>query len=372
MYRILHKEHHRTADKWCIYPMYDFAHGQSDYIEGITHSVCTLEFEVHRPLYEWFLNHLYAEGTIRPRQIEFARLNLSYTIMSKRKLLELVQKEIVSGWDDPRMPTISGLRRRGFTPESIRRFADIIGVAKRDNVIDVALLEHSLREDLNKKAPRVMAVLNPLKIVITNYPEDSEEYVTIDNNPEDETMGTREMPFTREIYIEQDDFMEDAPKKFFRLAPGKEVRLKGAYIIKCEEVIKDSEGNITALRCTYDPESKSGSGTEASKRKVKGTLHWVSAKHALSAEVRLYDRLFSDPDPSGHKDKDFKEFINPESLKILTNCKVEPGLKGAKPESKYQFQRLGYFCVDKKDAQPEKLVFNRTVPLKDSWSKKNK
>ncbi|MGM0504280.1 MAG: glutamine--tRNA ligase/YqeY domain fusion protein, partial [Bacteroidota bacterium] len=372
MYRILHKEHHRTGDKWCIYPMYDFAHGQSDYIEGITHSVCTLEFEVHRPLYEWFLNHLYTEGTIRPRQIEFARLNLSYTIMSKRKLLELVQKKIVNGWDDPRMPTISGLRRRGFTPESIRKFADVIGVAKRDNVIDVALLEHSLRDDLNKKAPRVMAVLNPLKIVIANYPEDREEYVTIDNNPEDETMGTREMPFSREIYIEQDDFMEDAPKKFFRLAPGKEVRLKAAYIIKCEEVIKDSEGNITELRCTYDPESKSGSGTEASKRKVKGTLHWVSAKNALPAEVRLYDRLFNDPDPSGHKDKDFKEFINPESLKILTHCKIEPGLKDAKPESKYQFQRLGYFCVDKKDAQPGKLVFNRTVPLKDSWSKKNK
>ncbi|MFO7830149.1 MAG: glutamine--tRNA ligase/YqeY domain fusion protein [Bacteroidales bacterium] len=372
MYRILHKEHHRTGGKWCIYPMYDFAHGQSDYIEGITHSVCTLEFEVHRPLYNWFLDHLYTEGTIRPRQIEFARLNLSYTIMSKRKLLELVQKKIVSGWDDPRMPTITGLRRRGFTPESIRKFADTIGVAKRDNVIDVALLEHSLREDLNKKAPRVMAVLNPLKIVITNYPEDKDEVVAIDNNPEDESMGTREMPFSREIYIEQDDFMEDAPKKFFRLAPGKEVRLKAAYIIKCEEVIKDSEGNITELRCTYDPESKSGSGTEASKRKVKGTLHWVSAKHALSAEVRLYDRLFNDSDPSGHKDKDFKEFINPESLNILTNCKVEPGLKDAEPESKFQFQRLGYFCVDKKDSQPGKLVFNRTVPLKDSWSKKNK
>ncbi|MEE4197988.1 MAG: glutamine--tRNA ligase/YqeY domain fusion protein [Bacteroidales bacterium] len=372
MYRILHKEHHRTGDQWCIYPMYDFAHGQSDYIEGITHSVCTLEFEVHRPLYDWFLDHLYTEGTIRPRQIEFARLNLSYTIMSKRKLLELVQKEIVSGWDDPRMPTISGLRRRGFTPESIRKFADIIGVAKRDNVIDVALLEHSLRDDLNKKAPRVMAVLNPLKIVLTNYPEDQEEFVSIDNNPEDESMGTREMPFSREIYIEQDDFMEDAPRKFFRLAPGKEVRLKAAYIIQCEEVIKDAAGNITELRCTYDPDSKSGSGTEASKRKVKGTLHWVSAKHALSAEVRLYDRLFNDPDPSGHKDRDFKEFINPESLNILTQCKVEPGLKDAKPESKFQFQRLGYFCVDKKDSRPEKLVFNRTVPLKDSWSKKNK
>lgn len=372
MYRVLLKSHHRTADKWCIYPMYDFAHGQSDYIEGITHSVCTLEFEVHRPLYEWFLENVYAEGTVKPRQIEFARLNLSYTIMSKRKLLELVQKNIVNGWDDPRMPTITGLRRRGYTPESIRKFADTIGVAKRDNVIDVALLEHSLRDDLNKKSPRVMAVLNPLKIVITNYPEDKEEWVSIDNNPEDETMGTREMPFSREIYIEQDDFMEDAPKKFFRLAPDKEVRLKSAYIIKCEEVIKDANGNITELRCTYDPDSKSGSGTEASKRKVKGTLHWVSAKHAIDAEVRLYDRLFNDEDPAGHKDKDFKEFINPESLQVLTNCKLEPSLKDAEPEAKYQFQRLGYFCVDRRDSKPESLVFNRTVPLKDSWSKKNK
>lgn len=372
MYRVLRKAHHRTGDKWCIYPMYDFAHGQSDYIEGITHSVCTLEFEVHRPLYEWFLENVYTEGTVKPRQIEFARLNLSYTIMSKRKLLELVQKNIVNGWDDPRMPTITGLRRRGYTPASIRKFADTIGVAKRDNVIDVALLEHSLRDDLNKKSPRVMAVLNPLKIVITNYPEDKEEWVSIDNNPEDESMGTREMPFSREIYIEQDDFMEDAPKKFFRLAPDKEVRLKAAYIIKCEEVIKDSDGNITELRCTYDPDSKSGSGTEASKRKVKGTLHWVSAKHAINAEVRLYDRLFNDEDPAGHKDKDFKEFINPESLQILTNCKLEPSLKDAEPESKYQFQRLGYFCTDRRDSKPGHLVFNRTVPLKDSWSKKNK
>ncbi len=372
MYRILHKEHHRTGDKWCIYPMYDFAHGQSDYIEGITHSVCTLEFEIHRPLYEWFLNHVYTEGDIKPRQIEFARLNLSYTIMSKRKLLELVEKNIVNGWDDPRMPTISGLRRRGFTSESIRKFAETIGVAKRDNVIDVALLEHSLRDDLNKKSLRVMAVLNPLKLVITNYPEDQEEFVTIENNPEDESMGTREMPFSREIFIEQDDFMEDAPKKFFRLAPDKEVRLKAAYIIKCEEVIKDSEGNITELRCTYDPDSRSGSGTEASKRKVKGTLHWVSAKHAIDAEVRVYDRLFSDEAPDGHKDKDFKDFLNPESLKILSNCKVEPGLKDAEPESKYQFQRLGYFCVDRRDSKPGNLIFNRTVPLKDSWSKKNK
>jgi len=372
MYRILKREHHRTGNKWCIYPMYDFAHGQSDYIEGITHSVCTLEFEVHRPLYEWFLDHVYTPGTIKPRQIEFARLNLSYTIMSKRKLLELVQKKIVIGWDDPRMPTISGLRRRGYTPESIRKFADTIGVAKRDNVIDVALLEHSLRDDLNKKAPRVMAVLDPLKLVITNYPENKEEFLSIENNPEDESMGNREIPFSREIFIEKDDFMEDAPKKFFRLTNGGAVRLKAAYIIKCEEVIKDNEGNITELRCTYDPETRSGSGTEASKRKVKGTLHWVSAKHAADAEVRLYDRLFNDEAPDGHKEIDFKEFLNPESLKILSNCKVEPGLKDAKPESKYQFQRLGYFCVDKKDSKPGNLVFNRTVPLKDSWSKQNK
>lgn len=372
IYRILHKEHHRTGNKWCIYPMYDFAHGQSDYLESITHSVCTLEFEVHRPLYDWLLNHLYTEGDIRPTQIEFARLNLSYTIMSKRKLLELVQKNFVNGWDDPRMPTISGLRRRGFTPESIRKFADTIGVAKRDNVIDVALLEHSLRDDLNRKAARVMAVLNPLKLTITNYPEDKEEFVSIENNPEDETMGTREMPFSREIFIEQDDFMEDAPKKFFRLAPDREVRLKGAYIIKCEEVIKDSEGNIVELKCTYDPDSKSGSGTEASMRKVKGTLHWVSAKHAIDAEVRVYDRLFTDEDPAGHKEKDFKEFINPDSLTVLKNCKLEPSLANAEPESKYQFQRLGYFCVDRRDSKPGDLVFNRTVPLKDSWSKQNK
>jgi glutaminyl-tRNA synthetase len=372
IYRILHKEHHRTGNKWCIYPMYDFAHGQSDYIESITHSVCTLEFEVHRPLYDWILNHLYTEGTIRPTQIEFARLNLSYTIMSKRKLLELVQDKLVTGWDDPRMPTISGLRRRGFTAASIRKFAETIGVAKRDNVIDVAVLEHSLRDDLNKTAARVMAVLNPLKLVITNYPEDKEEFLSIENNPEDETMGTREMPFSREIYIERDDFMEDAPKKFFRLAPDKEVRLKAAYIIKCEEVIKDSEGNITELRCTYDPDTKSGSGTEASKRKVKGTLHWVSAKYAIDAEVRVYDRLFTDEAPDGHKDKDYKDFINPDSLKVLKNCKVEPSLKDVEPESKFQFQRLGYFCVDRKDSKAGNLVFNRTVPLKDSWSKKNK
>jgi glutaminyl-tRNA synthetase len=349
--------------------MYDYAHGQSDYLEGITHSICTLEFEVHRPLYEWFLDHVYTEGHIKPRQIEFARLNLSYTIMSKRKLLELVQNKLVNGWDDPRMPTISGMRRRGYTAAAIRQFADTIGVAKRDNVIDVALLEFNVREDLNKIAPRVMAVLDPIKIVITNYPESKEELVTIENNPEDPTMGTREMPFSREIFIEKDDFMEDAPKKFFRLTVGSEVRLKSAYIIKCEKVIKDSAGNITELHCTYDPDSRSGSGTEASQRKVKGTLHWVSAKHAISAEVRLYDRLFNDEAPDGHKDKDYKDFINPESLKIIKNCKLEPSLKNAEPESKYQFQRIGYFCVDKKDSKPGALVFNRTVPLKDSWSK---
>ncbi|HAN19107.1 MAG: glutamine--tRNA ligase [Bacteroidetes bacterium GWC2_33_15] len=369
MYRILKREHHRTGNTWCIYPMYDYAHGQSDYLEGITHSVCTLEFEVHRPLYEWFLDHVYTEGTIKPRQIEFARLNLSYTIMSKRKLLELVQQNIVTGWDDPRMPTISGMRRRGYTAASIRQFADTIGVAKRDNVIDVALLEFNVREDLNKTAPRVMAVLDPLKIVITNYPENKEEFVITENNPEDTTMGTREMPFSREIFIEKDDFMEDAPKKFFRLTVGSEVRLKSAYIIKCEKVIKDSTGNITELHCTYDPDTKSGSGSEASQRKVKGTLHWVSAKHAISAEVRLYDRLFNDEAPDGHKDKDYKDFINPDSLKVLENCKLEPSLKNAAPESKYQFQRLGYFCVDKKDSRPGALIFNRTVPLKDSWTK---
>jgi glutaminyl-tRNA synthetase len=369
MYRILKREHHRTGNQWCIYPMYDYAHGQSDYLEGITHSICTLEFEVHRPLYEWFLDHVYTEGKIKPRQIEFARLNLSYTIMSKRKLLELVQQKIVNGWDDPRMPTISGMRRRGYTAAAIRQFADTIGVAKRDNVIDVALLEFNVREDLNKIAPRVMAVLDPLKIVITNYPENKEEVVTTENNPEDPTMGNREMPFSREIFIEKDDFMEDAPKKFFRLTVGSEVRLKSAYIIKCEKVIKDSSGNITELHCTYDADSRSGSGSEASQRKVKGTLHWVSAKHAISAEVRLYDRLFNDEAPDGHKDKDYKDFINPESLKIVKNCKLEPSLKNAEPESKYQFQRIGYFCVDKKDSKPGALVFNRTVPLKDSWSK---
>ena len=368
MYRILHATHHRTGDKWCIYPMYDFAHGQSDYIEGITHSICTLEFENHRPLYDWFLDHIAEPGRIRPQQIEFARLNLSYTVMSKRKLLELVENNYVSGWDDPRMPTISGLRRRGYTPESIRNFADRIGVAKRDNIIDVGLLEFSVREHLNKTAPRVFAVLNPVKLTITNYPEGKTEMITLENNPEDETAGTREIPFGRELYIERDDFMEDPPRKFFRLGPGREVRLKGAYIIKCEDYVKDENGNITEIICTYDPETKSGSGVS---RKVKGTLHWVSAQDAIDAEVRIYDRLFSDEDPAGHKDKDFKEFLNPDSLSVLTGCKLEPTLATAQPDDKFQFQRLGYFCVDK-DSTQEHLIFNRTVPLRDSWAKKNK
>ena len=369
LYRILHQEHHRTGNKWCIYPMYDWAHGQSDYLEGITHSICTLEFEIHRPLYDWFLNQLVEEGAYRPRQIEFARLNLSYTVMSKRKLLELVQDKHVTGWNDPRMPTISGYRRRGYTPESIRNFADRIGVAKRDNVIDVSLLEFSVREHLNQIAPRVFAVLDPVKVVITNYPDGKVEHMILENNPEDTEGGSREVPFSREVYIERDDFMEDPPKKFFRMGPGREVRLKGAYIIKCEDYIKDSNGKITEILCTYDPESKSG-GSGAS-RKVKGTLHWVSTTHAIDAEIRVYDRLFMDEDPAGHKDKDFKEFLNPDSLKILRHGKLEPSLKTAKPGDKFQFQRLGYFCVDP-DSTDKNLVFNRTVPLRDSWTKMNK
>jgi len=371
IYRVLHESHQRTGDKWCIYPMYDFAHGQSDYLEGITHSICTLEFEIHRPLYDWFLDNL-IDTKYRPRQIEFARLNISYTVMSKRKLLELVEEGLVNGWNDPRMPTISGLRRRGYTPEAIRNFSDRVGVAKRDNVIDVALLEHSLREDLNVKAPRVMAVLNPLKVVITNYPEDKEEELPAENNPEDESMGSRMIPFSREIYIEREDFMEDPPKKFFRLAPGKEVRLKNAYIINCESVVKDPDtGEIMELHCTYDPETKSGLPNSA--KKVKGTLHWVSAQHAIDAEVRLYDRLFIDEEPDGKKDgSDFKDYLNPDSLQILNNCKLEPGLANAEPGSHFQFQRLGYFVVDSGDSTDGKLVFNRTVPLRDSWAKKNK
>lgn len=364
MYRIRFAEHHRTGNKWCIYPTYDWAHGQSDSIEGITHSICTLEFENHKPLYNWFIEEL---GIHHSQQIEFARLNLNYTVMSKRKLLKLVEDKIVDGWDDPRMPTISGLRRRGYTPESIRNFAEGVGVAKRDNTIDVALLEFRVREDLNKKAQRVMSVLRPLKVVITNYPDGKVELMEAVNNPEDETMGTREVPFTKEIYIEHDDFMEDPPKKYFRLSPGSEVRLRYAYIIKCEEVIKDSEGNITELRCTYDPETKSGHDTSG--KKVKATIHWVSAEHAVNAEVRLYDRLFSYEDPAGAKEKDFMEYLNPSSLEILNDCKLEPYLKDAKKGDKFQFERLGYFCVDTKYSTDEKLVFNRTVTLRDTWAK---
>ncbi len=365
LYRILHSEHHRTGNQWCIYPMYDYAHGQSDYLEGITHSICTLEFEIHRPLYDWFLDQLVEQGAYRPRQIEFARLNLSYTVMSKRKLLELVQLGIVRGWDDPRMPTICGLRRRGYTPESIRRFAELVGVAKRDNVIDVALLEFTIREDLNQSAPRVMAVLDPLKVVITNYPEGQTEEVETVNNPEDESMGMRMLPFSRELYIEREDFMENPPPKYFRLFPGGEVRLKSAYIIRCEEVIKDEQGGIVELRCTYDPETRSG---HTHGKKVKGTIHWVDATRALDVEVRLYDRLFMDPDPAGHKDIDFKDFLNPDSLQVLRHCKVEPGLAQAKPGERFQFQRLGYFAVDA-DSRDGNLVFNRTVTLKETWKR---
>ncbi len=364
LYRIRHIRHHRTGNDWCIYPMYDWAHGQSDSIEGITHSLCTLEFIPHRELYDWFIKEL---EIFPSRQIEFARLNLSYTIMSKRKLLQLVQEGHVSGWDDPRMPTISGLRRRGYTPESIRNFVEAVGIAKRENIIDVALLEFSVREDLNKKAPRVMAVLNPVKVIIDNYPEGQVEEIETINNPEDESMGIRTMPFSREVYIERDDFMEDPPKKYFRLSPGNEVRLKSAYAITCTSVEKDDKGEVSVIHCNYDPDTKSGSGTAT--RKIKGTLHWVSAEHAVDAEVRLYDRLFMDENPDGHEDKDFKEFINPDSLTILSGCKVEPSLQDARYPNQFQFQRLGYFNCDK-DSTKERLVFNRTVGLRDSWSKK--
>jgi glutaminyl-tRNA synthetase len=369
MYRIIHKPHHRTGDKWCIYPMYDYTHGQSDFLEGITHSICTLEFEVHRPLYDWFLDQILdgkPKPEVRTRQIEFARLNLNYTVMSKRRLLELVQKGLVAGWDDPRMPTISGLRRRGYTPASIRMFADKVGIARRDNVIDVALLEHCIREDLNKIAPRVNAVLDPIKLVITNYPDDKVEMMETINNPEDESMGHRQLPFCREVFIERDDFMEVPPKKFFRLGPGLEVRLKSAYIVKCDDFKKDADGNITEVYCTYDPETRSGMAQ--SDRKVKGTLHWVSAHHCIDAEVRLYDRLFSDAEPDGHKDVDFKTFLNPDSLTVLKNCKVEPWIAEATPLTKFQFQRIGYFCVDM-DSTAASPVFNKTVGLKDSWAK---
>lgn len=365
IYRILKTPHHRTGNNWMVYPMYDFAHGQSDYFEGVTHSLCTLEFEVHRPLYDWLIDHL-KTGDYRPRQIEFNRLNLTYTMMSKRKLLELVQEGKVSGWDDPRMPTLCGLRRRGYTPESIRNFIDLIGYTKVEAINDVTLLEHAVRDDLNIRAPRVFAVLNPLKVTITNYPEGKTENVEIVNNPEDESMGTRFVSFSRDIYIEQDDFMENPPHKFFRLAPGSEVRLKGAYIIKCTGFRKDENGRIDEVFCTYDPATKSGG--HASDKKVKGTLHWVSAGHAVDAEVRLYDRLFDHEDPAGQKDDDYRSFLNPDSLRILKRCKVESSLRSAKPLDKFQFQRLGYFCVDY-DSSPGNLVFNRTVGLKDTWAK---
>ncbi len=364
MYRILHATHHRTGDKWCIYPMYDFAHGQCDSIEGITHSLCSLEYEDHRPLYEWFLKEL---GIYAPRQIEFARLNLTYTMMSKRKLRVLVNEGVVRGWDDPRLQTLCGLRRRGYTPEAIHEFIRRVGVGKTNSIIDMALLEHCVREDLNKRAPRVMAVLRPLRVIIENYPEGQVELMEAINNPEDESMGTRTVPFSREIYVERDDFRENPPKGWFRLAPGREVRLKHAYYIKVKDVIKNASGEVVELRCTYDPESRSGVTPDG--RKVQGTLHWVSAPHAIDAEVRLYDTLFTVPNPDDVPDgTDWRSYINPNSEEILTGCKLEPSLAGAVPGNRYQFLRQGYFCVDK-DSTAGNLVFNRTVTLKDSWAK---
>ncbi|MDP3912951.1 MAG: glutamine--tRNA ligase/YqeY domain fusion protein [Bacteroidota bacterium] len=365
IYRVMKTPHHRTGDKWCIYPMYDFAHGQCDYWEGITHSICTLEFEVHRPLYDWFVDQL-KDSDYRPRQIEFSRLNLNYTVMSKRKLLELVKDNHVTGWDDPRMPTICGLRRRGYTPESLRNFAERIGVTKTDGITDVALLEHSVREDLNKRAQRVMGVLNPLKVVITNCPEGVVDQMEAVNNPEDASMGTRLVPFTRELYIEREDFMEEPPKKFYRLSPGTEVRLRYAYFITCTGVVKDANSEITEIHCTYDPASRGGNSPDG--RKVKSTIHWVSATENVEAEVRLYDRLFTDEEPDGHKDIDFKEFMNHDSLQVLPKCYIEPFVKDAKVLDHFQFERLGYFNIDS-DSTPEKLVFNRTVQLKDTWAK---
>lgn len=370
MYRILRKHHHRTGDQWCIYPMYDWAHGESDYLEQISHSFCTLEFLPHRELYDWFLDQIYDSNLVRPKQREFARRNLSHTVVSKRKLLQLVKESHVKGWDDPRMSTISGLRRRGYTPASLRNFANTTGIAKRDNLIDVSVLEFCVREDLNKTAPRVMAVLDPVKLVITNYPEGHVEWLDAENNQEDESAGYRKVPFSRELYIEREDFLEEAPAKFFRLSIGKEVRLKNGYIIKGESVIKNDIGTITEIHVSYDTESLSGSGTEASQRKVSGTLHWVSIAHAVQAEVRLYDRLFVDEAPDSHKEKDFLEFVNPDSLQIVTGY-VEPSLKNAQIEDKFQFQRLGYFTVDK-DSVAESLVFNKTVGLKDAWEEKGK
>ena len=366
IYRIRHESHHRTGDKWCIYPMYDYTHGLSDSIEGITHSICTMEYEDHRPLYDWFLDEI--DTPCHPQQIEFARLNLNYTVMSKRKLLTLVNEWHVSSWDDPRMPTISGMRRRGYTPEAIRNFCDRIGVAKRESIVDLALLEYCVREDLNKVAPRVMGVLKPLKLVIDNYPEDLVEDLDCPYHPEDESMGSRKVPFSKVLYIEQDDFLEDPPKKFFRLAPGREVRLRYAYYVTCEEVVKDEEtGEVLEVHCTYDPETKGGWSKDG--RKVRGTLHWVSAAHALQVEVRLYDRLFTVENPAGEKDSDFASFINPESLEKLKECFVEPSLEGIPPGSHCQFERIGYFCADSKDSLEDNIVLNRTVTLRDSWAK---
>jgi len=365
MYRILHASHHRTGDDWCIYPMYDFAHGQSDSIEGITHSLCSLEFEDHRPLYDWFIREL---EIFHSRQIEFARLNLSYTVLSKRKLLQLVNEGLVSGWDDPRMPTLSGMRRRGYPPRAIRRFSDAIGVAKANSLVDIALLEHLVREELNLAAPRAMAVLRPLKVVLTNYPESQTEDMDAVNNPEDPAAGSRKVPFSKELYIDREDFQEDPHKKFFRLAPGREVRLRWGYFIRCVEVLKDSNGEITELHCTYDPETRGGYAPDG--RKVRGTIHWVSAPHALDAEVRLYDHLFAKADAGEVEERqDFKANLNPASLEVLHHCKVEPSLAGANPGESIQFERVGYFCVDSKESTPERLLFNRTVTLRDTWAK---
>lgn len=367
MYRIMHAHHHRTGNDWCIYPMYDWAHGESDYLEQISHSFCTLEFLPHRELYDWFLNQIYDPTKVRPKQREFARRNLSHTVVSKRKLLQLVEEKHVTGWDDPRMSTISGMRRRGYTPNAIVNFANTIGIAKRDNLIDVSLLEFCVREDLNKIAPRVMAVLDPVKLVITNYPENQEEWLEAENNPEEAVMTYRKVPFSKELYIEREDFQEEAHKKFFRLTLGTEVRLKNAYIIKGESVVKDANGNITEIHATYDVASKSGSGSEASQRKVKGTIHWVSIPHAKEAEVRVYDRLFTNESPDKDKEVDFKEFINPNSLKVITGF-IEPSLVNAKELDHFQFQRLGYYCVDR-DSTTDRLVFNKTVGLRDTWAK---
>ncbi len=365
IYRIKKAAHHRTGDTWCIYPMYDFAHTLSDAIESITHSLCTLEFEDHRPLYDWILANLPVPS--QPRQIEFARLNLNYTVMSKRRLLELVQKKYVQGWDDPRMPTLSGLRRRGYTPASIRTFCSRVGVAKRDSTVDVAMLEHAVREDLNRTAPRVMCVLRPLRVVIDNYPENQVEQLEAVNNPEDASAGTRQVPFSRVLYIERDDFREDPPKKFFRLAPGREVRLRYGYYVTCVEAVKDGGGEVVELHCTYDPATRGGSAPDG--RKVKSTIHWVSAAHAVDAEVRLYDRLFLTENPGGKEGRDYKDDLNPASLEVLTGGKAEPSLAGAAPESRYQLERQGYFCVDSRDSRPDRLVLNRTVGLRDTWAR---